>query len=77
MQFVSRLCAAALSIGLLVPVSSVNAWESDVHYGLTKWLAIHAGFTAQQASWMPTATKDRQELDHRSDIHHDCCLCAA
>jgi hypothetical protein len=33
-------------------ISSVNAWESDVHYGLTKWLAIHAGFTAQQASWI-------------------------
>jgi hypothetical protein len=26
-----------------------HAWESDVHFGLTKWLALQAGFTEQQA----------------------------
>jgi len=31
-----------------LPVAS-QAYESDVHFGLTKWLALQAGFTQQQA----------------------------
>jgi hypothetical protein len=33
---------------VLVPGSS-DAFERDVHFGLTRWLALKAGFTAQQA----------------------------
>jgi hypothetical protein len=36
--------AAACAFG-----TSASAWESDVHYGLTRWLALRAGFDAAQA----------------------------
>ena len=29
-----------------------SAWEADVHYGLTKWLAIRVGFTPADAEWI-------------------------
>jgi hypothetical protein len=41
-------CAVALCLA----VSPASAWEADVHYGLTKWLAIQAGFTEKQADWI-------------------------
>ncbi|VTU18341.1 hypothetical protein H4CHR_00166 [Variovorax sp. PBS-H4] len=28
------------------------SWESDVHYGLTQWLALKAGFTPEEAGWI-------------------------
>jgi hypothetical protein len=34
----------ALVSGLLLSTSAVSGFESDVHYGLTKWLALQAGF---------------------------------
>ena len=33
---------------------SAAAFERDVHYGLTKWLALQAGFTLQQAEAIAT-----------------------
>lgn len=40
----------ALSIALSAFGSArVAAWEADVHFGLTKWLAIQAGFSAADA----------------------------
>jgi len=39
-------------VALLVFAPSIHAWESDVHFGLTKWLAIQAGYTPQQAQWI-------------------------
>ena len=36
------------------------AWEADVHDGLTKWLAIQAGYPEQQAEWI---AQGNQELD--------------
>lgn len=38
----------------------VRAWEDDVHYGLTKWLAIKAGFT-------PTAAEEIAKADQKID----------
>jgi len=40
-----------LSIALCVGFTtcSVSAWEGDVHYGLTKWLAFKAGFSLHDA----------------------------
>ena len=33
----------------LVLASGAEAWESDVHFGLTYWLALQAGFTDDAA----------------------------
>ena len=33
-----------LAAGLLLPMSAASGFESDVHYGLTNWLALQAGF---------------------------------
>ena len=33
----------------LVVASGAEAWESDVHYGLTYWLALQASFTDDAA----------------------------
>jgi len=43
----------ALLAALLVS-SPAAAFESDVHFGLTRWLALQAGFTAQQADAIAT-----------------------
>jgi uncharacterized protein DUF6765 len=43
-----RLCAVLFWLS----VTPANAWEADLHYGLTKWLAMQAGFTEGQADWI-------------------------
>lgn len=40
---------AASAVGLS---TSAPAWETDVHYGMTWWLAIKVGFSEQQAKWI-------------------------
>jgi hypothetical protein len=43
--------APMLAVTLLGPVPLVcSAYESDVHFGLTKWLALQAGFDVMQAN---------------------------
>ena len=37
---------------------SVLAYETDVHYGLTKWLALVAGFESNDAEQIATANQD-------------------
>jgi hypothetical protein len=46
----TRICIFGLGLSLFVTPSA--AWENDVHYGLTKWLALQAGFTEQQSIWI-------------------------
>ena len=43
-----RVAAIAAAACALVPCGAAG-WEVDVHYGLTKWLAVQAGFTREQA----------------------------
>src|SRR5262245_21221945 len=43
-----RYCVALLLSGLIVP-GTVSAFESDVHFGLTQWLALQAGFVPREA----------------------------
>ncbi|OGQ82211.1 MAG: hypothetical protein A3F90_10245 [Deltaproteobacteria bacterium RIFCSPLOWO2_12_FULL_60_19] len=38
-----------------------QAWESDVHYGLTKWLAINAGYDPQKEAEL--IARGNQEID--------------
>ena len=52
-----RLC---LGTGLLLVSTSLSAFESDVHYGLTEWLALQAGFDERAATTIATG-------DQRSD----------
>lgn len=40
----------AVSTMVLALAPSAAAYEADVHYGLTQWLALRAGFTAAQAA---------------------------
>jgi hypothetical protein len=45
----SAVTAVAIMFQVLSAVDRANAWEDDVHYGLTKWLAIKAGFSETEA----------------------------
>lgn len=51
-----RWMLAALTSAFVL-VSTAHAYESDVHYGLTKWLALQAGFDATQAEWVAVANQ--------------------
>ncbi|SEO24975.1 hypothetical protein SAMN02990966_01364 [Rhodospirillales bacterium URHD0017] len=48
MQSVSR-ARVVFCVVLFALASPAAAWEGDVHYGLTKWLATKAGFKPEQA----------------------------
>ena len=67
--------ARLLLIAMLMSAHAAFAWESDVHYGLTKWLAIQAGFPEQDAEIVAKGTWDR---DHGINdavhlvIHYAC-----
>ena len=52
----SRAAALALVWGCL-SVADAAAFESDVNYGLTAWLAMKAGFTSQQAEFIATGNR--------------------
>ena len=41
--------------------SSLLAWEMDLHYGLTKWLAFYAGFSLDDAEIITRGTQDPDE----------------
>jgi hypothetical protein len=51
---VTTLCLLAWS-------GTATAWESDIHYGLTRWLAVRAGFTEDAAE---TLAFSNESLDH-------------
>ncbi|MBK4736667.1 DUF6765 family protein [Noviherbaspirillum pedocola] len=44
-----KQAASILFAALLVLPFAAQAYESDVHFGLTKWLALKAGYSEQQA----------------------------
>jgi hypothetical protein len=60
---------------MLLFAQPVFGWESDVHYGLTKWLALQAGFSEPDAEIIAKGTWDR---DHGINdavhlvIHYAC-----
>ena len=43
-----------LLAGTLLLPATAAAFESDVHFGLTQWLALKAGFTQQEADALAT-----------------------
>src|SRR5262245_16622255 len=51
-----------LLVLLLASISnSLLAWEMDLHYGLTKWLAFYAGFSLDDAEVVARGTQDPDE----------------
>ena len=50
MKLAVRTSVIAVGFVLLAFVPPAAAWESDVHYGLTKWLAMKAGFDEGSAT---------------------------
>lgn len=66
MMTINRIiCAVVVSV---LWSGNALAWESDVHYGLTKWLALQMGFRPEYAESVATANEklDRSGL---SAIH--------
>lgn len=61
-----------LSAALLLAAASVTppalAWEEDVHYGLTFWLATRAGFSRQDADAIAKATQSYDDSEHAAAI---------
>jgi len=47
---------AALMLASGLPLTAA-AWEADVHFGLTRWLAVQAGFSAPQADAIATGNQ--------------------
>ncbi|HEX4509143.1 MAG TPA: hypothetical protein VH328_03660 [Burkholderiaceae bacterium] len=45
---------ALVALALLVPGAPAFGYEADVHYGLTRWLALEAGFDPGQAEAVAT-----------------------
>ena len=47
----NRICLGA---SLLIASAAAGAFESDVHFGLTEWLALKAGFDQPAAQTIAT-----------------------
>ncbi|PIF77392.1 hypothetical protein CLU95_4566 [Variovorax sp. 54] len=52
----ARTMALAAFVASCLPATSA-AWEADVHFGLTRWLATQAGFTGPQADAIATGNQ--------------------
>jgi hypothetical protein len=50
-----------ISILLVTCATSVSAWEKDLHYGLTLWLGLQAGFTKPEALAVAESTQSEDE----------------
>src|SRR5882724_5950189 len=57
-NFRKTLGCAVASLLLAIPAVS---WETDTHYGLTKWLAVKAGFSLQEAEIIGLGTLEPDE----------------
>ena len=63
-----RLCIA-IFLGLLASSLSAHAWESDVHYGLTQWLAQQAGFPATQSKLIAEGDQGVDDSPSTDPVH--------
>jgi len=50
-----------ITLMFLLSNTNVYAWESDMHYGLTKWLAVKAGFTSDDAEIIAAGSESADE----------------
>ncbi len=53
--------AGMLLAGLVFAEIRLNAWEGDVHYVLTRWLAVKAGFSDADAEVIAAADLRRDQ----------------
>jgi hypothetical protein len=64
-----RCCAAAIATCLLLTAGApLRAWEADVHYALTYWLATQAGFSHEDADQIARGDQSYDESEHTSAI---------
>lgn len=43
------------------PILNLEAWESDMHYGLVKWLAFYSGFSLDDAEIIAAGSESADE----------------
>lgn len=67
--------ACALLLGM-APACGALAYEDDVHYGLTKWLALVAGMTPRDAEIVATGNReiDGGALDAVRLVYYNACV---
>jgi hypothetical protein len=56
-----RFCRVLMMLFPIALSGSLMAWEMDVHYGLTKWLAFQAGFSLADAEVIARGTEAPDE----------------
>lgn len=64
-KFIGCCVFAALSFG---SAKGAYSWEADVHYGLVKWLAVHAGFSVDDAEIVAAASESADETNVLSAV---------
>lgn len=71
-----RWVAKLAPLLLVVLAPGAGAWESDVHYGLTKWLAQQAGIAGGSDEVIAKADWDQDHgtADARTAVFHSACL---
>jgi hypothetical protein len=53
---------------VVLTATSAGAWQHDVHYGLTRWLAMKAGFSPQHAAAISEADQGLDDSSHANAI---------
>lgn len=56
-----RATALSLALWIALAAGPARAWEPDVHYGLVKWLAHHAGFSLEDAERVAAGSESADE----------------
>ena len=71
----ARVAAFILS-GICGIASPGDAWEDDVHFGLSKWLALHAGYDEKAAQLLAERNVEVDEgiLDARTLVFWYACI---
>lgn len=71
-----RSAPFSLALVLLVCATPVTAWEDDVHFGLTKWLALRAGYHEKVAHLLAIRNVGADEgiLDARKLVFWYACI---
>ena len=73
MRHLRYLAIGQLLVGICAPA---HAYESDVHYGLTYWLASNAGYNAVQSNAIAQGDEltDTGLLDAKHSIIWELCI---
>jgi hypothetical protein len=62
------LLATFVCVAFTTSAASLRAWEEDVHYVLTFWLATQAGFSRDDADQIAQGDQSYDDSEHRSAI---------